>query len=192
MASSAEPHLWPLFLKLEGRTVLVVGGGSVAERKIHALLDARARVRVVAPDASPEVRRLAQEGAIDWRARAFEPEDADGAWVALAATSNPEVQRSVSDAAAARRLFLVAADDPVHASAYSGAVVRRMPLTIAISSSGTTPALTRLLREIIEEVLPGPDWIEHAQRLRAQWIVSAKPMGERFGDLVRELASRPK
>jgi siroheme synthase-like protein len=192
MSVGDEPHLWPLFLNLEGRTVLVVGAGPVAERKIRSLIDAQARVRVVAPEATSEVRRLAQTGAIDWRERRFEPEDADGVWVALSATSDPEVQHTVAGAAAARRLFLVAADDPTHCSAYSGAVVRRTPLTIAISSSGATPALTRLIREIIEEVLPNPEWIEHARKLRAQWIASAKPMGERFGDLVRELAARTK
>jgi siroheme synthase-like protein len=184
------PPIWPLFLKLEGRTVLVVGAGSVAERKIHALVEARARVRVVAPHASPSVRRLADEGALVWRERRFEPQDTDGVWLALAATSDPTVQSEVATAADARRIFLVAADDPANASAYSGAVVRRHPFTIAISSSGATPALTRLLREIIEEVLPGPDWVEQAQQLRTRWIATARPIGERFGDLVRELAAK--
>lgn len=91
-----------------------------------------------------------------------------------------------------RRLFVVAVDDPANASAYSAAIVRRAPLTVAISSSGATPALTRLLREVIEEVLPHPDWIAHAQALRTEWLASAKPMGERFADLVRELANRAK
>lgn len=192
MSAPEEPHLWPLFLKVARRTVLVVGAGVVAERKIRSLLDAQAHVRVVAPEASPDVLRLSQAGLIDWRARRFEPHDADGAWVALAATSDPDVQREVAAAADARRIFLVAVDDPANASAYSGAIVRRPPLTVAISSSGATPALTRLIREIIEEVLPGPDWIAHAQALRAQWVASAKPMGERFADLVRELAKRTK
>jgi siroheme synthase-like protein len=192
VSATEEPQLWPLFLKVARRTVLVVGAGVVAERKIRSLLDAQAHVRVVAPEASPEVQRLSQTGLIDWRARRFEPQDADGVWVALSATSDPDVQREVAAAADARRIFLVAVDDPANASAYSGAIVRRGPLTVAISSSGASPALTRLIREIIEEVLPGPDWIAHAQALRAQWLASAKPMGERFADLVRELAKRAK
>lgn len=179
-------------MKVAGRTVLVVGAGAVAERKVRSLLDAGAHVRLVAPEASPELRRLAQEATIEWRTRRFEPKDADGTWLAFAATSDPDVQREVAAAANERRLFLVASDDLANSSAYSGAVVRRAPFTIAISSSGTTPALTRLLREIIEEVLPNPDWVAHAQALRAQWIATAKPMGERFGDLVRELANRTK
>jgi uroporphyrin-III C-methyltransferase/precorrin-2 dehydrogenase/sirohydrochlorin ferrochelatase len=187
-----EPELWPLFLKIAGREVLVVGAGAVAERKIRGLLDARARVRVVAPEASPEVQRWAREGAIEWRPRRFEPQDADGVWVALAATSDRDVQHQVARAAEIRRLFVVAVDDPANASAYSAAIVRRAPLTVAISSSGATPALTRLLREVIEEVLPHPDWIAHAQALRTEWLASAKPMGERFADLVRELANRAK
>ncbi len=192
MSVTEEPQIWPLFLKIAGRTVLVVGAGAVAERKVRSLLDARARVRLVAPEASPELQRLAREAAIEWRARRFEPHDADGVWLAFAATSDPNVQREVAGAADERRLFLVAADDLANSSAYSGAIVRRPPFTIAISSSGATPALTRLLREIIEEVLPNPDWVAHAQALRAQWISTAKPMGERFGDLVREFASRTK
>jgi siroheme synthase-like protein len=179
-------------LKVAGRTVLVVGAGAVAERKVRSLLDAGARVRLVAPEASAELRRLAQDATIEWRTRRFEPKDADGAWLAFAATSDPDVQRAVAAAANERRLFLVASDDLANSSAYSGAIVRRAPFTIAISSSGATPALTRLLREIIEEVLPNPDWVAHAQALRAQWISSARPIGERFGDLVRELANRTK
>jgi siroheme synthase-like protein len=192
MSLVEQGPLWPLFLKLHGRCVLVVGAGSVAQRKIHSLLEAGAMVRVVAPEATPELRRLAEAGKIEWRARPFEPADADGAWLALAATSNDEVQQTVAAAAASRRLFLVAADDPPNSSAYSGAVVRRPPFTVAISSSGATPALTRLLREIIEQVLPEPEWIEHAKALRAQWIASGKPLGGRFGELVRELARREK
>ena len=190
MSSTEQSPLWPLFLKLHGRTVLVVGAGSVAERKIRSLLEAGAAVRMVAPEATLELRRLAEAGRIEWRARPFEPADADGTWIALAATPNADVQRAVADAAAARRLFLIAADDPANSSAYSGAVVRRPPFAVAISSSGATPALTRLLREIIEQVLPEPDWIEHAKALRARWIASATPAGGRFGELVRELARR--
>ena len=62
--------------------------------------------------------------------------------------------------------------------------MRRPPFLVAISSSGATPALTRLVREIIEQVLPGDAWIEHARALREKWIADGTPMGERFGDLV--------
>ena len=79
-------------------------------------------------------------------------------------------------------------DDPPHASAYSGAVVRRPPFVIAISSSGVAPALTRLVREVVEAALPGDDVIEAARKLRERWKAQGVPMGERFGELVREIA----
>jgi siroheme synthase-like protein len=190
-----NPHapptrLYPLFLKLEGRAALVVGAGSVAERKIAALLEAGARVRVVAPEATDGVKRLVAEGSVEWRARAFEASDADGVWVAVAATSDAGVQRAVAQAAEERRVFVVAVDDVPNASAYSGSVVRRDPFAIAISSSGEAPALTRLLREIVEQLIPPDDWVEEAKRLRARWMADGTPMGERFAELVRTLKER--
>jgi uroporphyrin-III C-methyltransferase/precorrin-2 dehydrogenase/sirohydrochlorin ferrochelatase len=190
MHGGADLRVYPVFLKLAGRAVLVVGAGPVAERKVASLLDARARVRVVAPQATDEIRRLAGAGAIEWSQRPFQEDDADGAWFVVAATSDAEAQRRVAAAAEARRVFVVAVDDPPNASAYSGAVVSRPPFTIAISSAGATPALTRLLREILEDVLPEPEWVEHAKALRARWLASGTPMGSRFGELVRELAAK--
>jgi uroporphyrin-III C-methyltransferase/precorrin-2 dehydrogenase/sirohydrochlorin ferrochelatase len=181
------PSLFPLFLKLEGRAVLVVGAGAVAERKIASLLGAGARVRVVAPEATDEVRRWAGEGRVEWRARAFEEGDAEGAWLVVAATSSADAQRRAGEAAAARRVFCLAVDDPPNASAYSGGIVRRPPFTVAISSSGATPALTRLVREVVEHVLPGDRWVERATELRAKWLAEGTPVADRFAQLVREV-----
>jgi uroporphyrin-III C-methyltransferase/precorrin-2 dehydrogenase/sirohydrochlorin ferrochelatase len=183
-----EANLLPLFLKLAGRVVLVVGAGAVAERKIESLLEAGARVRVVAPHATDGVSALSARGRIAWESRAFVDEDVDDAWLVFAATSEGEVQARVARAAGERRVFCVAVDDPANASAYSGAVVRRPPFTIAISSSGATPALTRLVREVIEHLLPGDQWVDRAKELRAKWLAEGTPMGERFGELVREMS----
>jgi uroporphyrin-III C-methyltransferase/precorrin-2 dehydrogenase/sirohydrochlorin ferrochelatase len=179
--------LLPLFLKLAGRAVLVVGAGHVAERKVEALLAAGARVRLVAPEATEGLTRLAAEGRIAWSARPFTEGDADGVWLVFAATSDASVQQRAAEAASARRVFCVAVDDPSNASAYSAAVVRRPPFTVAISSSGEAPGLTRLLREVIEHVLPGPDWARRAAELRAKWQADGTPMGERFAQLVAEM-----
>ncbi len=190
MAAPDQAGLYPLFLKLEGRSVLVVGAGAVAERKIASLLAAGARVRVVAPEATQGVRQLAHEGTLEWHSRPLEEGDVEGAWLVIAATSDPAAQRLAAGAAGSHRVFIVAVDDPANASAYSGAVVERAPFTVAISSSGATPALTRLLREIIEQLLPSDDWVEHAKRLRDKWRTHGTPMGDRFGDLVKAFKER--
>jgi siroheme synthase-like protein len=190
MANPSEASLYPLFLKLQDRSVLVVGAGEVAERKVESLVESGAQVRVVAPQATAGIRELARKKTIQWVERRFEDSDAGGAWLLVAATADAVVQEQVADAGLTHRCFVLAVDDPRHASAYSGAVVRRPPFTIAISSSGDTPALTRLVRELIEEVLPGERWVDSARKLRARWIADKTPMGERFGQLVRELAAK--
>jgi siroheme synthase-like protein len=185
-----DASLFPVFLKLGGRRVVVIGAGQVAERKVESLLAAGARVRLVAPEATSDLRRLAREGHLEWTVRGFDEGDLEDAWMIVSATGDPDTQRRVTAAAETRRLFVLAVDDPPNASAYSGAVVRRRPFLIAISSSGEAPALTRVVREIIEQVLPGPDWIEHAKALRQRWIADGTPIGDRFGALVRELKDR--
>lgn len=192
MPADGEASLFPLFLKLRERSVVVVGAGAMAERKVQSLLASGARVRLVAPEATTELQRLAAGGFVEWTVRRFEESDLEGVWLVVAATGDGATQRRVAAEAEARRVFLLAVDDPPNASAYSGAVVRRPPFMIAISSSGTTPALTRLVREIIEQALPGDAWIEHAKALREKWIADGTPMGERFGSLVRDLKERAK
>jgi uroporphyrin-III C-methyltransferase/precorrin-2 dehydrogenase/sirohydrochlorin ferrochelatase len=184
----SEAPLYPVFLKLTGRLVLVVGAGPIAERKIEPLVEAAADVHVVAPEATARVQALARDGAIQWAPRPFQEADLDGVWLVVASTSNAEVQRQVSLSAGARGVFVIAVDDPANASAYSGAVLSRPPLLVAISSSGETPALTRLLREVIEHALPSDQWIAHARGLRRKWRAEKVPLGDRFAELLRELA----
>jgi siroheme synthase-like protein len=187
MGAPGEASLYPLFLKLGGRPVLVVGAGSVAERKVMTLLSAGARIRVVAPRATAKIQQLAQAKTIEWTARGFKDADVEQVWLVVASTSDADVQRRVAATASAHHTFVVAVDDPTHASAYSGAVVRRPPFTIAISSSGATPAMTRLVREVVEQVLPSDAWVEHAKRLRAKWLAEGTPTGDRFAELVRAI-----
>ncbi len=183
--------LYPLFLRLAGRRVVVVGGGAVAARKVEELLDAGAQVHVVAPTLAAPIEAALAQGALSVAARPFLDADLDGAWLVIAATDEPSVNREVASAAEARRVFVNAVDDPPNASAYFASIVRRAPFQIAISSSGELPALSRLLREVIEHALPGERWIEAARGLRRRWRADAVPMGERFGELVRALAASP-
>lgn len=189
-AAPPGPHLFPLFLRLAGKDVLVVGAGAVAERKIQDLVEAGATVRVVALDATSAVEALAGRGAITLARRAFEDADVDGAWLVVAATSDPEVQARACARADRAQTFSIAVDDPPNGSAYSASVIRRTPFTIAISSSGEAPALSRLLREVLEQALPEREWIDAARALREKWRSEGTPMTSRFADLVRAFKER--
>lgn len=182
--------LFPLFLKLAGRDVLVIGAGEVAERKIADLVTSGAKVRVVAPEATESVKALAAAGAVTWEARRFAESDVDGAWLVIAATTDDDAQRRAGAAAEARRVFVIAVDDLANATAYSGSIIRRDPFLVAISSSAAAPALTRLLREVLEQALPDATWVDAARALRDKWKADGTPMSSRFGELVRAFKQR--
>lgn len=184
-------ELFPLFLRLTGRTVLVVGAGSVGTRKIEELIAAGAQVRVVAPHASFAALAHATAGKIELRGRAFEPADLDGAWLCIAATNDSVANAAIAVAAEARRIFVNAVDDPVNASAFFASIIRRPPFLIAISSSGQLPALSRLLREVLERALPEARYIAAARALRKRWRAESVEMGSRFGELLRTLRDLP-
>lgn len=147
--------LFPLFLDLRGRRVLVVGGGEVAARKVAALLDSGAAVAVVAPALAPALAALAKANRLAHIAAAFAPEQLDGSWLAIAATDDDAVNRAVAAAAHARRMFINVVDDAELASAQLPARVQRGPLQVAISSGGASPMLARHLREQLEIRLDG-------------------------------------
>lgn len=145
-------HLFPLFTDLKGRAVLVVGAGLVADRKIHLLLSAGARVIVGAHAAHPQVQARALAGEIELRLAPFDPAWLDDVWLVIAATNDRRLNQSIADAAAARRLFCNVVDDAALSSAQVPAIVDRSPITIAISSGGSAPVIARRLRERIESL----------------------------------------
>jgi uroporphyrin-III C-methyltransferase/precorrin-2 dehydrogenase/sirohydrochlorin ferrochelatase len=176
--------LYPVFLKLAGLRVLLVGGGAVAAAKLEGLLATGARVTVVAPEIRPE---LQQPGTVLHR-RAFEENDVDGMWWVVAAAP-PDVNRRVQAAAEARQVFVNAVDDPAHATAYLGGVVRRDDVAIAISTGGRAPALAGLLREAIDTLLPAEleAWLSAADAARRQWKQDGVPMEQRRPQLLQVL-----
>ncbi len=178
--------LLPLFVKLAGREVVVVGGGAMAAARVRQLVEAGARVTVVAP----EIREDAAEGAAAVARRPFRPADLDGAWFAVAAAT-PEVNREVARAAEARRVLVNAVDDPDTATAYTGGVVRRGGATVAISTGGRAPALAGLLREAIDAVLPRDlgAWVEAGEAARAAWKRERIPLATRRPLLLRALGA---
>jgi len=153
MPASNETPLFPLFADLRGRRVVVVGGGSVARRKLDPLLAAGARVRVVAPALCPALAALRDAGRIDHAAAVFSDDTIDDAWLVLAATSDAGVNRSVAAAAEARRIWVNVVDDAALSNWQSPARIERGPLQLAISSGGGAPMLARHLRESLEAQL---------------------------------------
>lgn len=178
-------HLYPAFLKLGGRRVVLVGAGPVAASKLRGLLAAGADVTVVAPEwvdelAAANVTRVERE---------FRPADLDGAWLAVAAAT-PAVNREVARAAEARCVFVNAVDDPPNASLYLGGVVRRAGVTFAVSTDGRAPALAGLLREGLDAVLPAGElerWLSEATRMRERWRAGKVPMEARRPELLDAL-----
>ena len=178
--------MYPTFLRLTGRRVVLVGGGRVAAGKLQSLLAEGAQVTVIAPEIRPE---LEQPGVVLER-RGFEDADLDEAWYVVAAAP-PDVNRQVLAAAERRHLFVNAVDDPPHATAYAGGVVRRDGVTIAISTDGRAPALSGLLREALDAWLPGDldEWMSAADQARHAWKRDGVPM-ERRRPLLLETLNR--
>ncbi|MBZ5557212.1 MAG: bifunctional precorrin-2 dehydrogenase/sirohydrochlorin ferrochelatase [Acidobacteriia bacterium] len=183
--------LLPLFLNLTDRSAVLVGAGRVAAGKLRQLLAAGARVRIVAPEIGDEIAALARSPerlALQLIRRGFVPEDLDGAWLVVAAAI-PAVNRQVAEAAEARRVFVNAVDDPPNASAYLSGVIRRDGVTLAISTSGDAPALTALLREGLDALLPRDldAWMTRARAERVVWRRDGVPMDDRKPRLLRAL-----
>lgn len=145
--------LYPLFANLAGRTVLVVGGGAVAERKIAALLKTGARIRVGAPQMTATIAAWAAGARIDCQHGDYVPAWLDDAWLVIAATGDAGINARVADEAGRRRVLVNVVDDAALSTFQVPAVIDRSPLLVAISSGGAAPMLARALRERLEILL---------------------------------------
>jgi uroporphyrin-III C-methyltransferase/precorrin-2 dehydrogenase/sirohydrochlorin ferrochelatase len=179
--------LYPIFAKLASRKVVLVGAGPVAAAKYEALRAAGAATTVIAPQISEALRAHGTHGAILVE-RPFTPSDLDGAFFVVAAAP-PEINRQVAVAAEARGLLVNAVDDKASATAYAAGIVRRGPVTIAVSTSGAAPALAGLLREALESILPDDleAWAEVAESERQAWLREGLPMTQRRPRLLAAL-----
>ena len=153
-------RLYPVGLVVEGRPVLVVGGGSVAARKVEGLLECGARVHVIAPRIDDEVRA---SGAT-FEERPYRPGDVAGYRLVVTATDDPSVNAAVADDAEASRIWVNAADDPANCTFTLPAVLRRGPVTVAVATGGTSPALAAWLRDRIAADI-GPEYAMLAEML---------------------------
>lgn len=145
------PDYYPVFLNLKGRTCLVVGGGEVAERKVHVLVESGARVRVISPRFNKGIKSLAAKGDVELGNRGFEPEDLEGIFLAIAATSDSGVNHQVAVESERRNILVNVVDTPSEGNFIVPSVIRQGELTIAISTSGKSPALARKLRHELEK-----------------------------------------
>lgn len=182
-----EKRYYPLFADLEGRRCLVVGGGAVALEKARGLLESGAAVTVVAPEVEEELRGLG----VELRERAYESADLEGCFLALAATSDTEVNRRVFADAEARRILCNVADVPELCSFILPAVHREGPLAIAVSTGGASPALAQRIRAELAARYTG-DYAELARLLRAlrPWVQARFATYEERRDFLRDLVAR--
>jgi precorrin-2 dehydrogenase/sirohydrochlorin ferrochelatase len=156
--------LFPMFLKLSARPCLVVGAGSIGESKIASLLEAGGRVRLVAPQATAQVRTWAQSDTIEWHQRPFQPHDLEGMFLVVAATSSTELHEQIFALATERGVLCNVVDAPPLCNFYYPSVVQRGALQIAISTAGQSPALAQRLRKQLEDQF-GPEYAEWLAQL---------------------------
>ncbi|MCC7463679.1 MAG: uroporphyrinogen-III C-methyltransferase [Gammaproteobacteria bacterium] len=157
----------PVFLDLRGRSVLLVGGGVVADRKLALLLRAGARVRLVAPAIDAAVAERARRGGAQLQQRGFEPADLADAWLAIAATDDAAVNAAVAAAAGERGVYVNVVDDAAASSALMPAIIDRSPVLVAIGTAGTSPTLARRVRALVEAALP--EHLGALAALAARW-----------------------
>jgi siroheme synthase-like protein len=145
------PHYYPVFLNVKGQKCMVIGGGEVAVRKVKGLLASGAAVRVISPDASPEITTLAEKRQIRLSRHPYRPGDLKGVLLVIAATNDPEVNAAVSQDARAAGVAVNVVDDAAKSSFILPSTLQRGDVTIAISTSGRSPALARKLRTRLEQ-----------------------------------------
>ena len=166
----------PVNLLVRDRRVVVVGGGRIAARKIEPLLELGAVVHVIAPTVVTEIRDWVTAGRCSLAERRFEPGDLDGAWLALTATDDPEVNAEVHRAGEAARVWVNSADDPANCSFTMMSVVRRSDLVVAVGTGGRSPALAAYLRRFLNEEL-GPEYevlLDLLSEAREAWRASGR------------------
>jgi precorrin-2 dehydrogenase/sirohydrochlorin ferrochelatase len=184
-------RLFPMFVKLNNRRVLVVGAGEIGEQKIRGLLDAGARVKVVALRSSDAVREWAKAGEITLEERAFSPADLDGVFLVVVATGSRAVNENVFREAQRRGVLCNVVDVPDQCDFFYPAVVHRGDLQIAVSTAGQSPSLAQKLRQQLERQF-GPayeDWVARLGATRRE-VLGSNLDPERKRRLLHSLASR--
>ena len=185
--SAADKRYYMACLDLEGRSCLVVGGGTVGAEKAQGLLECGARVTVVAPQAAPELRQLP----VEWLRRRYRRTDLDGRVLVVAATSIGALNRRVHADAEARSLLCNVVDVPELCSFILPAVHRQGPIAVAVSTGGASPALAQRIRTDVAKLI-GPEHADLARRLRElrPWVKAHYPTYEDRRDFFERLVQR--
>ncbi|MGC2745212.1 MAG: bifunctional precorrin-2 dehydrogenase/sirohydrochlorin ferrochelatase [Candidatus Angelobacter sp.] len=181
--------LYPIFLKLEGHKVLIVGGGVIAEQKIEAVLRSATDVTVVSPQITPRIRLWAHQGRIKYQGIEFRRGLTQGYFLVISCTDSEETNRAVYKEARENGALANAVDDPGYCDFYAPAVVSRGEFQIAISTGGNSPALSQHVRKQLEENF-GPEyesWTAWLGRMR-EMMRKVLPRTERRKELLMLLA----
>ena len=144
---------YPVFLDLAGKPAVVIGGGKIARQKVEGLLNAGAQVTVISPELSAPLSRLAAGGRFRHTRREYRPGDLEGYALAFVATDDRSVNAVVAREGKERGVWVNAVDDPPNCDFIMPGVVERGPLVVAVSTSGTSPAMARKMREELQEFL---------------------------------------
>jgi len=184
-------NLFPMFLKLAGRNVLVVGAGAVGETKIRTLLPTGAHIRVVSLAATEAVQAWSQSGELILHTRAFVPSDLNETFLVIVATSSRDLNQLAFDEARRLGVLCNVVDVPEQCDFFYPSVVQRGDLQIAVSTAGQSPSLAQRIRQQLERQFgPGyADWIEQLGETRRQVLASDLP-AERKKELLQSLASQ--
>ncbi|EKN71547.1 siroheme synthase [Neobacillus bataviensis LMG 21833] len=163
---------YPIMLRLEGKKVVVIGGGKVAERKVSGLLVSGAKVVVISPEATEELQRLSKSGKMEWMQQSFCVDDLKGAFMVFAATNDKTVNQLIKDSTEPHQLVMMV-DDPDGSDFHLPSVVQRGHLSIAVSTGGASPTLAKKIRAQLELGFDEKyeDYLEFLFEKR-KWIIS--------------------
>ncbi len=165
------PEYYPVYLNLAGKRCVILGGGTIAQGKIAALRDAGASIIVISPEATEGIKRAARRGDVTLEQREYRQGDLEGAFIAVAATNVWHVNRQIYEEAEERGVLLNVVDDPDQCTFIAPSIVRRDPVTLAVSTGGASPALARKMRETLAEA-PALKWADLAGALgRARRVI---------------------
>ncbi len=179
---------YPVFLDLKNKECAVIGGGLVAERKVELLLECGAKIMVISPELTDKLEKLRNLGKVFQVKRKYRFGDLEGAFLAICATNDPDVNLRVYEEAIERNILVNVVDEPTLCNFIVPSTVRRGDLVIAISTSGSCPALAKKLRKELEKVF-GPEYKEYVNLLRKlrEKLMEEEPDTEKRNLILKKL-----